>query len=294
MNVRKSLWLAYESIASALQVTRINKLPLGSGITLGKLGDFFVRRALSFTFADRPVVVQGHKMRLGEDHQLLVGRYERGMTRLFENVLREGMTVVDVGAHVGYYTLLAAKCVGDSGRVYAFEPEPHNYEMLIGNVLMNGYRNVVMIKEAISDTSGVAKLHLEESMGHSLYLGRHPSRRSIVVKTVTLDDFFESLGWPDVHLIKMDIEGGEPAAIQGCAKLLRRCRDLKIILEFLPAKLRSAGVEPESFLHQLQAQGFDLRVVNDDEGLRSLRFGDLLSRMRGGIQAVNIFCEREM
>ena len=292
MNFRKLLWHVYASAARVLRLTKINKLPLCRGTTLGKLGDSFVRRMLSLAFADGTVLVRGQAMRIGGSHELASDGYERETTRLFETLLQEGVTVVDIGAHVGYYTLLAAKRVGSRGRVYAFEPELLNYETLRENVRINGYRNVVTMRKAVSNRSGVAKLYLEDNMSHSLYLPQG-TRRSIEVETITLDDFFGNLGWPDVHVIKMDIEGAEGTAIEGSARLIQKCRDVRLIVEFFPARLGNAGTEPRSFLRRLEVLGFDLRVIDEEKGLRSFQVGDLLSRLTRGTQYVNILCERK-
>lgn len=292
MNFRKLLWHVYASAARVLRLTKTNKLPLCRGTTLGKLGDSFVRRMLSLAFADGAVLVRGQMMRIGGSHELASEGYERETTRLFETLLQEGMTVVDIGAHVGYYTLLAARRVGSRGRVYAFEPELLNYETLRENVRISGYRNVVTMRKAVSNRSGAAKLYLEDNMSHSLYLPQG-TRRSIEVETITLDDFFRNLGWPDVHVIKMDIEGAEGTAIEGSAQLIQKCRDVRLIVEFFPARLGNAGTEPGSFLRRLKALGFELRVIDEEKGLRSFQVGDLLSRLTRGTQYVNILCERK-
>jgi FkbM family methyltransferase len=90
---------------------------------------------------------------------------------LFKGIVKEGMVVVDIGANIGYYTLIAAKLVGKSGIVYVFEPMPSNYECLCKNIEVNGYTNVVLIQKAVSNKYGIAKVWFEKDWsGSFLYL----------------------------------------------------------------------------------------------------------------------------
>lgn len=85
---------------------------------------------------------------------LAAGLYEPSVARLFENILGEGMTMVDLGANIGYYTLLASRLVGRSGRVYAFEPDPENHQYLLRNIVANGCRNVTVVEKAVYNITG--------------------------------------------------------------------------------------------------------------------------------------------
>src|SRR2546426_5233280 len=110
----------------------------------------FVRSAIS-----NPVRVDGHSIsHTGQPSSLKIGSglYELKTVRLVCSVLKPGMTFVDVGAHIGWYTMVAARAVGRMGHVYAFEPEPTNFELLQKNVVGNGYHgHVTLTPKAISD-----------------------------------------------------------------------------------------------------------------------------------------------
>jgi len=192
---------------------------------------------------------------------------------------------VDVGACIGYYTLLAAKQVGPSGKVYAFEPAPTNYELLLKNISLNGYRNVITVQKAISNMTGYTKLYLsDENIGwHSIYPKGKVSSQEVIVETTTLDDYFESQGWPDIHLIKMDIEGAEAMALKGMRRL---CKNLKLIVEFNPAALQAAGANPNEFLDELKMLGFTIRVISD-KGLFPL---PTVSNNDRRCEKVNLYC----
>ena len=108
-----------------------------------------------------PAQIHGHTMYLASSGSyppldMAMGRYEPETTRLFKETVKPGMVVVDIGAHVGYYTLLAAKQVGPDGKVYAFEPEPGNHALLLKNIGMNGYDNVVATPTTVAPLVGSA------------------------------------------------------------------------------------------------------------------------------------------
>ncbi len=230
--------------------------------------------------------------------KMLTGEYERQTVRLFERLIRKGMIVFDVGAHVGYYTLRAAKLVGPEGRVYAFEPEPENYAILQKNIALNGYRNATLVQKAVTDRSGKVMLFLsgQGNDRHSIHanprrLWREPSTE---VATISLDDFMVAEGWPRVDLIKIDIEGAEPLAIQGMCQLLSRSDDLKLIVEFSPESLQAGGFAPSEFLERLAALGFKLRSAEADGVLKPLEpaeFTSFISRVADeGVR--NLLCEK--
>ena len=86
--------------------------------------------------------------------------YEPETVHEFLNVLQQGDVVVDVGAHIGFYSLLAADKVGEKGHVYAFEPAPATFEILNANISINAFDNITAVKKAVTDKSGVAQMHL--------------------------------------------------------------------------------------------------------------------------------------
>jgi tRNA G37 N-methylase Trm5 len=127
-------------------------------------------------------VVQGHKMYLDSKESLdlsIYGVYEEYETDLIKKEIDRGDVVLDLGANIGYYTLLFAKKVGDEGRVYAFEPDPTNFSLLKKNVEINGYRNVVLIQKAVSNKNGKLKLYLnEDNKGDHRFYNSHDGRKN--------------------------------------------------------------------------------------------------------------------
>jgi FkbM family methyltransferase len=135
--------------------------------------------------------LRGKKWIVGSsNHGCWLGSYEYEKRRLFERALREGFTVFDVGAHVGFYTLLASVLVGAKGKVFAFEPLPRNLHYLKEHLRRNRVENVSVVEAAVSDRSGFAAFEegLYDSGGHLAAAGR------LRVPTVTLDELVFGAG----------------------------------------------------------------------------------------------------
>lgn len=141
------------------------------------------------------------------------GIWEAWETELFKKVVKEGMVLVDIGAHVGYYTLIGPRLVGNNGVVYGFEPDPGNYELLCKNINMNGSTNIIPVQKAVSNKCGKVRSWLckVDSINHSL-IRANVLRKSgfIEVETVTLDAFLETTtgNTKEDIIVKIDT-GGE-------------------------------------------------------------------------------------
>ena len=265
---------------------------------LGPIGERLIWRLASSP--EQVFTVQGHKMILASGDGrpavgMIVDIYEEGTTRLFQELVKPGMLVMDIGAHVGYYTLLAARLVGPSGKVYAFEPDHDNHATLLKNLESNGYRNVVVVKKAVSDQVGNAQLHLTaaESGRHSMYHHGLPERGSVSVETTTVDALLEELDWPEVDLIKIDVEGAEITVLDGMSQLLSNAGKLNLIVEFMPPLLHSAGMEPRQFLDKLASLDSKLYFIDEANGLVPIGVDDgtsLVSGLLAGEDSGNIYC----
>ena len=226
---------------------------------------------------------------------MLTGVFEEGTTRMFQSLLKPGMVAVDIGAHVGYYTILAARHVGPTGKVYAFEPDPDNYTTLLKNIALNGYRNVHAVKKAVSNLVGDAELHLSATINgnHSLYCHGMAERGTLPVETTTLDSMLCEQGWPQIDLVKIDVEGGEVAVLDGMAELLNKSPNLDLILEFMPVFLRNAGVAPRQFLDKLISLFPRVYYIDEriEPALITLDNGSsLANRLLAGEDSGNILC----
>jgi len=231
-------------------------------------------------FSKRRIIfkhIKGYRMALdlrdrGVSRSLFCfGFIEKFETELIEKVLRKGDTFLDIGANLGYYTLIAAKIVGNEGKVFAFEPESNNFALLKRNVEMNGFKNIVLVKKAISNKSGKAKLFLSKERnvfgGHSLYNNEWLNAKEndfVTVDIITLDEFFKDYDG-DIDIIKMDIEGAEGLALQGMQNLLRKNKNVKIFTEFSPIGLKASPIGPKEYLNMLMNFGFKIYEINEEK-----------------------------
>ncbi len=174
--------------------------------------------------------------------------------------IRRGDTFVDIGAHVGYFALIAAKTVGEEGHVFAFEPDPTNYSTLARNVILNGFRNVTLEQMAVTNRNDRIRLYLSEtnSGDHRILFCEEP-RQSIQVDCVTIDDYFRDRGpTPRIDFVKIDTQGAEVFVLQGMRKTLRLNPDARLIVEFWPYGLFCLGTNAGELLRILESHGFIL------------------------------------
>jgi FkbM family methyltransferase len=191
--------------------------------------------------------------------------YEPVTTRVFLEAIRPGATVVDVGAHVGYYTCLAARATGRTGAVHAIEPATENLTVIRHNVARNGFDNVHIHGVAAAAASGERTFVLTNaSDSHGFY--DHPLAHTVdrvVVQTQPVDDLVA--GPADV--IKIDAEGAELEVLEGLRGLLGRSPGATVIVEWNPPCLIAAGRAPEELPPMLRQLGLrDLVVVDDRRG----------------------------
>ena len=151
---------------------------------------------------------------------MLAGSYEKGTTRLFRDLVKEGMVVLDIGANVGYYSLIVAQLVGEKGAVFAFEPAPDNLALLARNIKVNGFSNITPVPKAVSNKTGKGRLFLgNDTVSHSMY-ERH-EKGSIEIEVTSLDVFMENINRP-VDLVKIDVEGSEMRVLEGMLETIRK------------------------------------------------------------------------
>jgi FkbM family methyltransferase len=227
------------------------------------------------------------------------GEYEPADTGVLLNLLRPGMAFIDVGANSGYYTILAARAVGEDGCVVAFEPCPLNAELLRRNVMLNGLRNVWIQEKAVASRYGMRRLHLSminsgdhrlhDAEDHAFYnAGR--ARTSIPVDATTLDiALLEHGGRADV--IKMDIQGAEGEALHGMKRTLARNRDVVVMTEYWPYGLRKSGMHPIHFLRGFDALGFLIYGRQANGGIE-IRSPETLHAQVTGMDSVTLFLSR--
>ena len=254
------------SIARTLRAARRSLLP-GLDTRQHALTRAYQRWVTSAARLDYVEDVVGHKMFLDEKDslRLSVARvFEPVVTRLFEREVRDGQTVLDIGANIGYFTLLLARQVGPTGRVFAFEPDPTNFGLLQRNVAANGYSNVSFVQRAVWSATGPLRLYLsDENKGDHRVYDSDDGRAALTIEAVRLDDYFASLPDLRVDVVKMDVQGSEAHALSGMRGLLGRRREATLVTEFWPAGLHRAGSSARGYLEALSDLGFRPYLVDE-------------------------------
>ncbi|HUA74451.1 MAG TPA: FkbM family methyltransferase [Solirubrobacteraceae bacterium] len=191
-----------------------------------------------------------------------LGTSEPLIQDLFAAHVPPGGVVWDVGANIGFYSLIAARLVGEGGKVIAFEPLPDNQRAVLRNVELNGLGNVELVALALSDSEGEAELEIHDSptwakldtSGDTAFKRDTAASGSVRVEVSTLDAQLARL--PAPQLVKMDIEGAEVAALRGASKLLGECR---------PALICELHGTNAAVVELLRAHDYEVRAVESPE-----------------------------
>jgi len=182
--------------------------------------------------------------------------YEAPETAIVRRELGPGQTFVDVGAHIGYYTVIASSLVGDAGTVFAMEPSPENFGVLVNNIRASGRSNVFAINKAASSKTGVTDLYLSPgNSGDNRLFPPGPPWQRVRVETVRLDDLFSAYAGR-IDFIKCDTQGHELSVLRGAAETLGRFPSMKMLFEYWPFGIRQNGDSPSGLLEELAGLGF--------------------------------------
>lgn len=195
--------------------------------------------------------------------------YESATSQVVLRLIGEGDRVIDVGAHVGYYTLLASRLVGSSGRVLAFEPNPETYPGLVANLLLNDVANVLALNCALGGEPGLADFFLnDDNEGESalwdvssLYRSRD-SKRRVSVAVTTLDQVALDCGWQACKLMKLDAEGYETRILRGGLKLFGQMRPRHVICEINRFALERCGTSELELRSVFEEMGYQTHLIN--------------------------------
>lgn len=218
--------------------------------------------------------------------------WEPAETEICKKHIKNGMTVLDVGSYIGYYSILASKLVGHKGKVYAFEPSPESRGLLHKNIQLNNCKNIQVFEGAVTDKVGdiayfVSSTNLSGSSKFPGYADPKGFRGvEIKVPTTSLD---EVVGDKKVDFIKMDIEGAETQAINGMANIIKNNPDLKLMIEVCPKGLIELGSSLEEHIKLLQ-DNFRLHIIGKNGITEEASLQDIKMAFRK-IAVINLFCQ---
>ncbi|RBM07048.1 FkbM family methyltransferase [Novacetimonas cocois] len=196
-------------------------------------------------------------------HLILDGYWEMAVTEVMIDLVREGMTAIDVGANLGYFSVLLADLVGPDGKAIVAEPNPRMASLLTQSIRVNAFDSrVELVTDAITAESGqemtltIPRNFPQNGAVHygAPHSGGDDNSTSVRVRTRTLDDI---VGDRPVDFIKIDVEGSEQAVWAGMQGILGRGKPLSIILEFTPDRY----ADPMTFLDSFLQAGFDLSQI---------------------------------
>ena len=154
---------------------------------------------------------------------------EKQVTEIFKSLIDSGSLVVDVGANIGWYTLLAAK---RARQVYSFEPYPVSFDLLQRSVSKNGFKNITAYPYCVSEHEGSVTLYLADSGNKGLHsIVRNVGSRTIDVRSVTIDSMFPR---ETIDLMKIDVEGAEVLVLLGASKMIEEGRLRRVVMEWNP------------------------------------------------------------
>lgn len=245
--------------------------------------------------------------------ELLTSRHERETTAQIDRLVKPGMVVLDIGAHVGYYARRCARLVGESGRVIAFEPHPRTFKTLSENVA--GAPNVTPLQLAVAEDEGSAELydylmmsasgslHYDESLldlqksqvGDADIAPRIANDfpvEKFTVRTRPVDAVLAEMGIQRADVVKMDIEGAEMSALRGMQTIIANSPGLALIMEYNPQALKAFGCDPEGAISEVRAMGFaQVQVIETNGTLTDLseaRLSSLTQRLMAHMDVVNL------
>lgn len=207
---------------------------------------------------------------------------EPGVDRVLRENLKEGDTFIDIGAYIGYYSILARNIVGESGKVIAFEPNPESYKLLKKNFEMNGYTNCIAENIALSDEVGFVKLFIGKYTddSSSLFSVENVDKsRYVTVKTMIFDKYCE-IYKISPNFIKIDAEGAEYRILHGMQKVIDVHKP-NLLMEIHPKHMESQGISIRSLFDFLMEKEYKIQLVRED-GCEAISVDELVNHCRLG------------
>jgi FkbM family methyltransferase len=221
----------------------------------------------------------------GQLYQVRSGRLEPLMSQLFRKAVSPNSVVLDVGACLGYYSLLAAKY---GARVYAFEPDPTILPYLMTNITKNSFQDrIVTVSKAVSNAKGLMPFFLHDCAAlNSLFDRSGEVKQTVQVELITIDEFLgDSV---QVDIVKMDIQGAELYALEGMERMIRFAnRPLTMFVECWPQGLNMSGGSATLLVNRLKDLGFTTLIIDEHNRCLAPIDYDIDS-----VKYVNLYCVR--
>ena len=211
-----------------------------------KLGNFLFRNAY---FLYKPMYIAFKE------------RQDKFEIEILKKNIKQGDTIIDIGANIGFYTKILSELVGEKGKVHAFEPDRINYQRLLS--YSAGLKNVELNNKAIGPKTEKLKIYTSKMLNvdHRTYKPEE-YEEEIEIDAVNLDEYLSGKG--KVDIIKMDIQGFEMSAIKGMEQTLKANQNIKLITEFWPHGLKLTGSSGKEYFNYLVNLGFSCYLMEND------------------------------
>jgi FkbM family methyltransferase len=236
-------------------------LPYGKGLACRAaywaFGPAEVRTGFGMRMQVNPAEVIGRQI-------LCTGWWEPEISALVRELLSPGDVVLDVGANVGYFTFLASKLVGKTGKVFAFEPDPWSRAVLAGQLRLNAIENVDVLPFGLAEANAEATLyHGRPKNPGETSLRPMPNARATAIELRRGDELVPRELWPSVKLVKMDVEGAELRALRGLSGLIEGGAAENVLIEVTPGFLTEMGDSEAQLLDFLHERGYTMRKITE-------------------------------
>lgn len=217
--------------------------------------------------------------------------YEEELTNFLINkiTLDDGDIIFDIGANIGWYSIIFEKKSLKDVKIYAFEPDPLNYSLLQENIKLNNCKNIIPINKAVSDKEGVEILYLYPNKNR----GRHSlipfdNAEEVKIKTISLDKFVEkaNIDLGRIKFMKIDIEGYEYIALKGAKNLISHVPSF--LMEYSPQYMERGGIDPKDLLYFIKGYKFKPHFIKE-LALKEVSFEKLI----GSDHDTNLFWSRK-
>lgn len=209
----------------------------------------------------REAVVHGSRMRLDlEDYiqrMIYLGCYERWETKIVRAVLQPGMTFLDVGANIGYFSLLASNIVGPKGKVFAVEPSPYVADLFAEAITTNQITNIHLKRCGLGASAGSVSLSIPGRGNHTPTMLTDTGAPSLSVQVERLDDCLKEWNCNHIDLLKMDVEGFEGFVLDGAPEAFAQHRIRRVLCEFNNPWLQRAGSSSAKLYQRFRDLGFN-------------------------------------
>lgn len=219
------------------------------------------------------------------------GVFEPLETQEMLNSIEDKDTIFDIGANFGYYTLLLSK-KSPNGRVYSFEPDISNNDLLLDNVSLNSLNNIQIEKIALSDREGKVSF-----MSSRVHRGKSQistgKKASYEVPVTTLDTYCKRNNIPEIHLIKLDVEGSEIPILRGGNSIIAKSSNLTLFIEYNPRSYTEFGFTRDDFFNTLSAVGLVPKYIIDESSNNVIPFSEInLENVLSKVTYTNLICKK--